>query len=350
MCTSIRMIAQDSGTVWGRTQDFMMPFGGKSYIDGEKPFDAYVGLDVPVGYLLTKTETPITFKHQVIGMGIEGKPYDEDSFFFVDGLNDAGVTGGMLYFSDHAKYGKREDIQSSGKVSVRCLEFVTWILANCESIEDVIIKSETEVAISDSLNVKGESDPLHFMFTDSSGRSIVMEPMAGDGSFKIFENPLGVMTNSPTFDWHLTNLESYAGLTNGMVGDKKMANQVVLSDVGNSSGLIGLPGDYTSRSRFVRAAILLAHSKPVSSSDEARDSLFHLFNSLDSANGFQDIGDDRYNFNTQYTVVYDLNKKEMNVSVAENRRLQQLIMTKGSSELMRYTIEYEQDIKLMTLR
>lgn len=349
MCTSIRMIAQDKGTVWGRTQDFMMPFGGKSYIPGQEPFNAYVGLDVPVGYVLTKTESPITFKHQVVGLGIEGEPYQTDSFFFVDGMNDAGLAGGMLYFSDFAKYGQAEQIKADGKVPVKCLEYVTWLLANCGTIDEVIDKSLNEVGLSDSLNAKGEADPLHFMFTDKTGRSIVMEPMAGDGTCKIFENPLGVMTNSPTFDWHLIHLQSYAGLTNGIVDDKVMGNQVTVPSVGNSSGLLGLPGDYSSRSRFVRGATLLTHSRPVANSVEARDSLFHLFNSLDSANGFQDIGDDQYNFNTQYTIVYDLSRLEMNLSVAENRRIQQLKMTPGSDCLKRYQIEYEQDIKPMRL-
>lgn len=350
MCTSIRMIAEDQGTVWGRTQDFMMPFGGKTKVPGQTPYNAYVGLDVPVGYVLEKTESPIVFKHQVIGVGIEGQPYDDDRFFFVDGLNDAGVTGGMLYFSDYAQYGQADAIRAAGKQPVRCLEFVTWILANCQSVADILIKISTEVGISDSLNTKGEADPLHFMFTDVTGRSIVLEPMAGDGSFKVFENTVGVMTNSPTFDWHMTNLESYAGLTNGVVADKIMGNQTLIPNVGNSSGLIGLPGDYTSRSRFVRAATLLSHSLAVATSVEARDSLFHVFNSLDSATGFQDMGDERYHFSTQYTVVYDLAAKELFLSVAENRRLQKLTMTEGSQTLLRYTIDYDQDIKPMMIR
>lgn len=347
MCTSIRLIAENGQTLWGRTQDFMMPFGGKTYLPNQEAYDVYVGLDVPVGHVLTGPQVPITFQHQVIGVGIEGKPYLEDSFFFVDGLNDAGLAGGMLYFSDYAAYGETEQLVADGKTPVKCLEYVTWLLANCASIDEVIEKSQHEVGLSTELNNKGEADPLHFMFTDKTGRSIVMEPMAGDGTCRIFENPLGVMTNSPTFDWHLTNLENYAGLTPGILPTKTLANGVQLPSVGNSSGLVGLPGDYSSRSRFVRAAILLSHLKPVADGEVGRDSLFHLFGTLTSANGFQEIDEPNLLFNTHYTVIYDLEKLQMNLSVYENRRIQQLTMTPNNQALIRYKIDYDQDVKAM---
>ncbi|QIL45669.1 choloylglycine hydrolase family protein [Vagococcus coleopterorum] len=344
MCTSIRLISEDKSVIWGRTQEFMVPFGPKSFVEGQPAFNAYVGIDVPVGHVLEEAESPITFKHQVIGMAIDGKPFGNDGFVFVDGVNDAGISCGMLYFSNYANYGKAEEIKAAGKAPLRSSEYMTWALGNCGSLQEVIEKSQTEVGVSDTKNDLGQSDPFHFMFTDSEGNSIVMEPINGDGTFKVHENPLGVMTNSPTFDWHMTNLQNYTGLTNKMRENKIMNGDVEVLAAGKGSGLIGMPGDYTAQSRFVRAATLLTHSRPTKDKDQARDALFHILNSFDIANGVQDISDDTMNYNTQYTVGYDLKNKEMFVSMHENRRLQKVTMAKSLKEVQRYHINYNQDV------
>lgn len=347
MCTSIRMIAEDQSVVWGRTQEFMVPFAEKSFVEGQPAFNAYVGLDVPVGHQLTTTESPITFKHQVIGMAIDGRPFGNNDFIFVDGVNDAGLACGMLYFSNYADYGKAAEIKAEGKAPLRSSEYMTWALANCATLEEVIEKTAAEVGVSDTLNDLGQTDPFHFMFTDKEGNSLVMEPINGDGTFKAHHNPLGVMTNSPTFDWHLTNLQNYTGLTNTMRDDKVMNGDVTVKSAGKGSGLIGMPGDYTSQSRFVRAATLLTHSRPTKDKDQARDALFHILNSFDIANGVQDIHDDTLNYNTQYTVGYDLANKEMFVSMHENRRLQKVTMNPELSTIKYYKINYQQDIQDM---
>ena len=350
MCTGIRVKGLDDSVIWGRTQEFMVPFGPKSFVEGQPAYDAYVGIDVPVGYVLKDTESPITFTHQVIGMAIDGKPFGNDGFVFVDGVNDAGISCGMLYFSNYAKYGKAEDIKAAGKMPLRSSEYMTWALGNCGSLEEVIEKSHTLVGVSDTPDDLGQSDPFHFMFTDKEGNSIVMEPVNGDGTFKVHDNPLGVMTNSPTFDWHMTNLQNYTGLTNKMRENKIMANGVEVLSAGKGSGLIGMPADYTSQSRFVRAATLLTHARPSQNRDEARDTLFHILNSFDIANGVQDINDETMNYNTQYTVGYDLIGKEMFVSMHENRRLQRVAMTEGNKEVIRYAINYKQDIADMPVK
>lgn len=347
MCTSIRLIAQDQSVIWGRTQEFMVPFGEKSVIEGQPAYNAYVGIDVPVGHRLTKTESPIEFHHQVIGMAIDGRPFGNDEFVFVDGVNDAGIACGMLYFSNYAHYGQAADIQAAGKAPLRCSEYMTWALANCGSLQEVIDKTATEIGVSDTLNDLGQSDPFHFMFTDKEGNSLVMEPINGDGTFKAHQNPLGVMTNSPTFDWHLTNLQNYTGLTNQLRAPKTMNGGVEVLSAGKGAGFIGMPGDYTPQSRFIRAATLLTHSRPTKDKDEARDTLFHILNSFDIANGVQDIGDDTLNYNTQYTVSYDLGNQEFFVAMHENRRLQKVKMSAGLTEVQRYKINYNQDIEEM---
>jgi choloylglycine hydrolase len=87
---------------------------------------------------------------------------------------------------------------------------------------------------------------------DKSGKSIAIEPRGG--VLKVTDAPLGVMTNAPTYDWHMTNLDNYINLNTKDIGSEKLG-AVTLSATGSGSGMLGLPGDFTPPSRFIRAAI-----------------------------------------------------------------------------------------------
>ena len=108
---------------------------------------------------------------------------------------------------------------------------------------------------------------MHFVVHDRSGKSVVIEPT--DKTLKIFDNPLGVMTNSPTFDWHMTNLRNYINLTVTNVPPIDLGG-VTLAQFGQGSGLRGLPGDFTPPSRFVRA---VAFSQSALQADTATQSI-----------------------------------------------------------------------------
>ena len=92
----------------------------------------------------------------------------------------------------------------------------------------------------------------HFFIQDKSGKSIAVEPV--DGTLKVHDAPLGIMTNAPTYDWHMTNLQNYINLSVKDVEGAKLG-PVTLPAFGSGSGLHGIPGDFTPPSRFVRAAI-----------------------------------------------------------------------------------------------
>ncbi len=123
-----------------------------------------------------------------------------------------------------------------------------------------------------------EPPPMHYVVYDQKGNSIVIEPI--EGTLKVYENKLGVITNSPTFDWHLTNLNNYINLSPVNVGSNRLRN-FPLYPFGQGTGMLGLPGDFTPPSRFVRAAFLSATAVPVRTSDEAVEQTFHILNLFD---------------------------------------------------------------------
>jgi choloylglycine hydrolase len=122
----------------------------------------------------------------------------------------------------------------------------------------------------------------HFFVQDKSGKSIVIEPV--DGTLKVHDAPLGIMTNAPTYDWHMTNLQNYVNLSVKDVEGAKIG-PVALAAFGSGSGLHGMPGDFTPPSRFVRAAIYSQSAAPNATAEDAVLSAFHILNQFDIPKG-----------------------------------------------------------------
>jgi choloylglycine hydrolase len=113
---------------------------------------------------------------------------------------------------------------------------------------------------------------------DRSGKALVIEPL--DRSLKIYDNPLGVLTNSPTFDWHMTNLRNYVNLTATNVPPLDLGG-IKLAQFGQGSGMRGLPGDFTPPSRFVRAVAFSQSALPSDTATQAVLQAFHILNNFD---------------------------------------------------------------------
>ena len=122
----------------------------------------------------------------------------------------------------------------------------------------------------------------HFFIQDKSGKSIAVEPVGG--TLKVHDAPLGVMTNAPTYDWHMTNLANYINLSPKDVEQAKLGN-TTLSAFGSGTGMLGLPGDFTPPSRFVRAVMFSQAATPNKTAEEAVLSAFHILNQCDIPKG-----------------------------------------------------------------
>ena len=131
--------------------------------------------------------------------------------------------------------------------------------------------------------------PFHYTLHDASGASIVIEPV--NGTLKVYDNPLGVMTNAPTFDWHLTNLKNYVKISPVNAEPITIDGQTIAS-FGQGSGLLGIPGDPTPPSRFIRALGYTMSAKRLPSGIQSVRLAEHILNDFDIPLGFIQPGKD----------------------------------------------------------
>ena len=299
-CTGIYLKASDNSIVNGRTIEF-----GTS-------LDMSLAI-IPRNYTFTQKSTsvdPMNYKSVYAAAGV----YCFDEPRLIDGINEMGLCIGAFYFSGFAKYAKIT--QKNCKHALSPIDFSNWILTNFASIEQVK-EAIKEVVISDDILIpgavlkdwKGGQPPLHYIVYDKFDNCIVIEPF-GD-SLKVYENKLGVITNSPSFDFHLTNLNNYVNLSPKNVETNKLGDYL-LKSFSQGSGMLGLPGDFTSPSRFIRAAFFSAGALTPFNSSEAVDQTFHILNQFDIPKGSisQEIRGKIYYDFTMLTTVKDTKNLE----------------------------------------
>ena len=160
-------------------------------------------------------------------------------------------------------------------------EFVAWVLGNFDSVANAR-KGISDIRLSERYKGAGT---VHYRIADKSGAQIVVEIV--NGEMKIFDNPLGVLTNSPGFDWQMTNLNNYINLKAGTVAPVDW-NGTALRSPGIGSGLLGLPGDITPPSRFVRAAFMVSTAPNLKSADETVLYSFKILNAFEIPIGLEE--------------------------------------------------------------
>jgi choloylglycine hydrolase len=262
-CTGIRLIAKDGGVIAARTLEFGVDLHSNVLV-------------VPAGTTLTGSlpgggkGISYTTKHGFLGANAEGLTA------IVDGLNDQGLYVGLFYFPDYASYADATKENASRAMAPH--EYANWLLGNFASVDEVKANFDKVVLVPVVLDAIKQVPPVHFVVQDRSGKAVVIEPV--NKALKIYDNPLGVVTNSPTFDWHMTNLRNYVNLTATNLPPLNLGG-LTLAQFGQGSGLRGLPGDFTPPSRFVRA---VAFSQSAIQSDTASQAVlqaFHILNNFD---------------------------------------------------------------------
>jgi len=262
-CTGIELKAKDGSFVNGRTVEF-----------GED-LDLQ-GLVIPRNYqfkgILPDGTAGMAYssKYAVVGAStFSGN-------VVVDGINEKGLSVGVFYFPGYAQYGTVTADNKERALSPT--EFANWILTQFASVDEV--KEGVKTVIITPAIPKGWRlvPPFHYVVYDKTGKSIVIEPLKGE--LTIYDNPLGVITNSPTFDWHLTNLSNYINLS-PLSAATVNVDGVKIQQFGQGTGLHGLPGDFTPPSRFIRAAIFSSAAIPADNSLQAVLQAFHILNQFD---------------------------------------------------------------------
>ncbi len=265
-CTGITLRAKDGSRIVARSIEW-----GGSNLDSR-----YVV--VPRGYA-QQSYTPggkdgmtFTSRYGYVGMSVEQPE------FVVEGLNEVGLSAGLFYFPNCGRY---EEFDAAEKeTSLADFQLVPWILGSCKTVEEVK-EAVRRVRI---VSVDPRASTVHWRFIDVSGRQIVLEII--DGTPVFYENELGVLTNAPGFEWQQTNLNNYVNLFPGTAPEQQLGN-VRLASFGAGSGFLGIPGDVTPPSRFVRAAFYQATAPQKATALETVFQGFQLLNSFDIPVGIE---------------------------------------------------------------
>ena len=208
----------------------------------------------------------------------------EDGYpLYYDATNEKGLSMAGLNFPGNAVYKRK----ITGVDNITPFEFVPWILGQCANLTEAeTLLSRTNlvnISFSDSLPLS----PLHWLIADSE-RSIAVEPMAN--GLKIYDDPVGVLTNNPPFDYHVQNLKNYLNLTRDEPTNR-FAPGIDLTPYSRGMGAMGLPGDLSSSSRFIKAAFTKLNSISGDSEAESISQFFHILGSVTQQNGCVRVGE-----------------------------------------------------------
>lgn len=265
-CTGITLKSRDGATIVARTIEW-----GGGYLNSR-----YVV--VPRGYE-QQSFTPdgvdgmrFASRYGYVGIAVQ------ERHFVAEGINEKGLSAGLFYFP---KYGKYDDYQTKDKSkSIADLQVVSWILGACATVDEV----EEAVKKVRIINFIPGASTVHWRFADASGRQVVLE--VTDGTPTFYENKAGVLTNSPGFEWHLTNLNNYVNLLPGTSPAQEL-NGLKLESFGAGSGFLGIPGDMTPPSRFVRAAFYQASAPAQEKAQQCVMQCFQILNNFDIPIGIE---------------------------------------------------------------
>jgi choloylglycine hydrolase len=286
-CTDFLLRADDQNIVVGRSMEFGTPLDSEIILNPRgREFETKLDKGQP--------GLKWTSKYNYAGFTYFGT---DD---VVDGVNEKGLSLGALWFPT-ANYPKVDFSKPETVVPISL--FADWILGSFASLSEVE-KAMESIQIWPSPVPKIERvPPLHFSIHDRFGKSLVIEFL--NGKVVMSENPVSVLTNAPHFEWHLINLKNYINLSASNVGPISF-HGTVLDPTGQGTGMLGLPGDWTPPSRFVRIALMKQFVATAKNSKENTNLAYHLLNTVDIPYGTIRANNEKdYDF-TQWITVKDL--------------------------------------------
>jgi choloylglycine hydrolase len=289
-CTNIALKAKDGATIRARTMEFANLLHSSVSV---VPKGAAMHGTLPDG----GKGIAYTTKYNMLGANALGQD------IILDGMNDQGLSIGLLYFPGFAEYAKATPENANRAMAPH--EFGNWVLGSFANVDEVKAGLGQVAVVPTPAPVLNQVQPLHYIVSDKSGKSIVIEPIGG--TLQVTDAPLGVMTNAPTYDWHTTNLRNYVNLSVTGVPPVDLGG-TTFSQLGNGAGMHGLPGDFTPPSRFVRAVAFSQAEYPSDTAEEAVWSGFHIMNQFDIPLGSvrEESGGKPLAELTQWTTVSDM--------------------------------------------
>lgn len=322
MCTAVTYKTKDF--YFGRTLDYEFSYGDEVTITPR---------NYPFHFI---EEGNIDTHYAIIGMAHVTENYP----LYYDGVNEKGLAMAGLNFVGNSYYNKKVE----GKNNITQFEFIPWILSKCTTVKEAQKLIENMNLLDRQFNENLPVAQLHYIISDST-ETITVEPLKE--GIKIYENPVGVLTNNPPFDMQMFNLNNYMGLST-KEPQNTFSKDINLKAYGRGMGAIGLPGDLSSQSRFVRASFVKMNSISEEGEKESVSQFFHILNSVEQQRGCCNLGDGKYEI-TIYTSCCNTNKGIYYYTTYDNHQITAVDMNKenlNSSKLIRYSTIKDEQIRL----
>lgn len=270
MCTAVAYHAGDC--YFGRNLDLDISYG-----------ESVVFMPRGFSFPFRKVQCPETC-YSLTGMAI----VVNDCPLYYDAVNEKGLGMAGLNFPGNADYKPEKE----GMDNVTPFELIPWILRQCANMDEVKKLLKNLHIVDISFSKKLPLAPLHWFITDGE-ESLVLEAVK-DG-LRIYDDPAGVLTNNPVFPYHMEHLNHYMGLS-ADTPVNTFSKHLELSASSLGMGSIGLPGDYSSPSRFVRAAFVRDHAVPGISEGDNVNQFFHILDSVAFPRGCVRAGTDKWEY------------------------------------------------------
>lgn len=331
-CTGITLHARDGATISARTIDWARAATDNIYIIIPRGHNEQSLL--PDG---TQNGLQFTARYGFIGLGAER------SEFVIDGTNETGLNAALFYFPDYGEYQRYDETMRD--ITLSDIQVVSWILANFSSINE-LKENINNVRI---VSTESGASTVHWRITEPTGRTVVMEIINGIPTFH--EDKVGVITNSPEFTWQYTNLNNYVNLKSGTAEPNKLGD-ITLKSFSGGTGLLGLPGDFSSVSRFIRASFLSNMVIEQQNGPNAINQAFHILNNFDVpfgtafAQGREPV---KMPSATQWTIASDLKNKVVYYHTMYNRTIRKIDMNDINFETVPFQYAPLDDVKVETI-
>ena len=263
-----------------------------------KTKDHYFGRNLDLEYSFNETVT-ITPRNYVFNFrkvkkmkshfAMIGMAYIAEGYpLYYDATNENGLSIAALNFPQNAHY----KLFCEGKDNITPFELIPWVLGQCATVGEAEKLLEQINILNENFSDELPLSPLHWIISDK-GRSITLESVKA--GIKVYDNPAGVLTNNPTFDYQLFNLNNYMSLTNDAPQNTfALDNNLQLKTYSRGMGAMGLPGDCSSMSRFVRATFVKMNSVSGDTENESVSQFFHILQSVAMPRGCVKAGENDY--------------------------------------------------------
>lgn len=303
-------------------------------------------LDLEYSYKETVTITPRNYVLPFRKMGkmeshfaIIGMAYVSEGYpLYYDATNEKGLSAAGLNFPDNADYKPYCD----GKDNVTPFELIPWVLGQCSTVTEAESLLNHINLLNENFSRELPLSPLHWIISDRE-RSITLETV--QSGVKIYNNPVGVLTNNPTFDYQMFNLNNYMHLTKGE--PENTFGEPGLKNYSRGMGAMGLPGDASSMSRFVRATFVKRNSVSGTSEAESVSQFFHILKSVEMQRGCVELSEGLYEI-TVYSSCCNTDRGIYYYTTYDNSRICAVDMHREDlqgSRLIAYPLKKEQGME-----